>query len=47
VRAIAQESDAGLIVETEDGLSAVPWHAILRVEAPRSDVGKAVGFRRD
>ncbi len=42
---IAKETDAGLLIETDEGTTtAVPWHTILRVEVPRSGGGKSVGF---
>ncbi len=44
---IVQESDAGLLIDTDEGMTAaVPWHTILRVEVERPGGGKSVGFRR-
>ncbi len=44
---VAQETEAGLLIETEDGwATAVPWHALLRIEVQRPGAGKALGFQR-
>jgi len=44
---VAQETEAGLVIETEDGwATAVPWHAVLRVELQRPGAGKALGFQK-
>lgn len=43
---IVRREELGLVVEGPDGtLTAVPWHAILRVEAIPADAGKSLGFR--
>ncbi len=44
---IAKEMEEGLLIETDAGTTtAVPWHAILRVEVERPGAGKSVGFLR-
>ena len=44
---IAQENDAGLLIDTDEGMTAaVPWHTLLRVEVERPGGGKSVGFLR-
>ena len=44
---IAKEMEEGLLIETDEGATtAVPWHAILRIEVQRSGAGKTVGFLR-
>ncbi len=43
---IVQEDDFGLVVETDDQTTvAIPWHALLRVEAQAPGKGRSVGFR--
>ncbi len=43
---IVQEDGFGLLVETDDQTTlAIPWHALLRVEAQAPGAGRSVGFR--